>query len=198
MNCISLWLALLLAPSAYSQQAVRVTEVGKDRFEAHFPSEGEIRMKVRSGEVKVFGGDESKILVRYEGRRAGEIKNIRVSLTTAGNQGQLEIRGGPKNDFRILIQVPRKTGLYLRVPAGDLSVDGIVGSKDVELRAGDLTIHTGNPNDYGPIDASVHAGGLSAGPFAVEKGGLFRSFTRQGSGPYKLHAHVSAGGLTLR
>jgi hypothetical protein len=198
MSRLSPWFALLMVPIAFCQQDVRVTEVGKERFEAHFPSDGELRMKVRSGEVAIFGGDDSKVLVRYEGRNAGNIKNVRVSLSTSGNRGVLEIQGGPKNELRILIQVPRKTGIHVRVPAGDLKIEGITGSKDVELTAGDLKINTGDPKDYGPVDASVHAGGLSAGPFAVQKGGLFRSFTYQGGGPYKLHAHVTAGDLTLK
>jgi hypothetical protein len=41
-------------------------------------------------------------------------------------------------------------------------------------------------------------GELSAQPFNVDKGGLFRSFKMQGAGVYKVHAHVGAGDLTLK
>jgi hypothetical protein len=84
------------------------------------------------------------------------------------------------------------------VPGGDLNVEGIEGDKDVELTGGSLTLRAGNPQDYGPVDASVYAGGLNPGPFADSQGGLFNSFKRQGPGRYRLHAHVGAGDLTLK
>jgi hypothetical protein len=197
MNYATPFLALLLVPAgAFSDS--RVTEVGKERFEAAFPSEGMLRMKVRAGAVRIFGGDDNKILVRYEGDNADQVKHVKVRLETTGTRGELEISGGPRNEFRILIQVPRKTGLHVRVPGGDLNVEGIEGDKDVELTGGSLTLRAGNPQDYGPVDASVYAGGLNPGPFANSQGGLFNSFKRQGPGRYRLHAHVGAGDLTLK
>ena len=97
-----------------------------------------------------------------------------------------------------MIQIPRKTGIVVRVPGGDLNVEGIVGDKDVELTGGSLTLRAGDPQEYGPVDASVYAGGLNAGPFANSQGGLFNSFKHQGPGRYRLHAHVGAGDLTLK
>jgi hypothetical protein len=84
------------------------------------------------------------------------------------------------------------------MPAGDAEVENLVGDKDVELHAGDLTMAAGAPEEYALADASVLAGDLDTGPFGVSKDGLFRSFHRQGSGKYKLHAHVGAGDLTLK
>jgi hypothetical protein len=88
--------------------------------------------------------------------------------------------------------------LYVRMPAGDLTVEGVSGDKDVELHFGDLTIAVGNAADYSHVDASVMSGDLEAAPFGESHGGLFRSFEKSGSGKYKLHAHVGAGDLTLR
>ena len=197
MNYATPFLALFLA-AAGGFSETRVTELGKERFEVNFPSGGALRMKVRGGGVKISGGDENKILVRYEGDNAGQFKNVKVSLQTTGTRGALEISGGPRNEFRIVIQIPRKTAIEVRVPGGDLNVEGIEGDKDVELTAGNLTLRAGNPQEYGPVDASVYAGGLSAGPFADSQGGLFNSFKHQGPGRYRLHAHVGAGDLTLK
>jgi len=108
------------------------------------------------------------------------------------------VHGGPRNEFQIEISIPRASDLYLRMPAGDAEIDGLVGNKDVELHAGDLTVAVGRPEEYALADASVHAGDLNTGPFGVYKGGLFRSFHQQGAGSYRLHAHVGAGDLTLK
>ena len=190
-------LFLLSALAAYSADT-RIRQTGKDRFETAFPSGGEMRLTIQSGEVHVVGGDDNKVLVWYEGRNAEEARNIRLGFTASGNHGELEIHGGPRSEFRINIQIPRKTGVFIRVPAGDLTAEGLVGDKNVELTAGNLILQVGNPADYGPVDASVHAGDLNAGPFEVSKGGLFRSFQHQGPGRYRLHAHVGAGDLNLK
>jgi Putative adhesin len=121
-----------------------------------------------------------------------------VDFKKSGQNGDLTIRGGPRNDFEIRIQVPRQTHLEVRMPFGDLEVARVIGNKDVEVHAGDVTLELGDAKQYSHVDASVTSGDLSAKPFNVEKGGLFRSFTTQGAGIYKVHAHVGAGDLTLK
>ena len=61
-----------------------------------------------------------------------------------------------------------------------------------------MTIEVGPREDYRSVQASVTAGDLSARPFDVTKGGLFRSFSWQGQGKYSLTARLTAGDLTLR
>jgi len=80
----------------------------------------------------------------------------------------------------------------VRSPAGDLSLSGVVGDKDVEIHAGDLTISVGDPASYKHADASVRRDS-NAGAFGIVKDGLFRSFNKDNSaGKYRLHAHVAA------
>jgi hypothetical protein len=193
---VTVGLLFLLSAITFAQKTARVT--GQDRFEADFPSGGHLRLHIRSGELKVIGGDEEKIKIRYWGKNAAEARDVKVSLRTIGNTGVLRVHGGPHNDFQIEIQVPRASNLYLRMPAGDAEIKNLVGDKDVELHAGDLTMAVGSPEEYAFADASVLAGDLETGPFGVSKDGLFRSFHHQGSGKYKLHAHVGAGDLTLK
>ena len=115
------------------------------------------------------------------------------------NHAELKMTGGPINNGpSIVIEVPKSSNLYVRLPFGDLNIEGVSGDKDVEMHAGDLNIEVGNPADYGHVDASVNAGDLSAGPFGETKDGLFRSFEKSGTGRYRLHAHVGAGDLNLR
>ena len=119
-------------------------------------------------------------------------------MKSSGNEAELRISGGPKNDLQVTIEVPRSSMLYVRMPAGELSVEGVAGDKDIELHAGELTVGVGDSTDYGHVDASVFAGDLEAAPFHESHGGLFRSFEKTGTGKYRLHAHVGAGDLTLR
>jgi len=121
-----------------------------------------------------------------------------VKLKVSGSRGELNISGGPRNDFRIILEVPKVVDLHLRMPFGDATVERLSGDKDIEIHAGDLTVDLGDANDYGHVEASVMSGDLDAAPFNVSKSGLFRSFEKDGNGKYRLHAHVGAGDLTLR
>ena len=102
-----------------------------------------------------------------------------MSLKTSGDVGDLNISGGPHNEFKIEVEIPKSCKLYLRIMAGEVEVTGIRGDKDVELSFGELTVEA-NPEDYAHVDASVYSGDLDAEPVAISKGGLFRSFEKQG------------------
>jgi len=186
---------LVLSGALFAQKTLSV--VGQDRFEADFPSGSHLRVHVRSGDLRIVGSDEAKITVRFWGRSPSELHDLRVSLKTAGNNGELSIHGGPSNNLEIEIRVPRISNLFLRMPAGNAEIEGLLGDKDVELHAGDLRLEVGAPEQYAIADASVLAGDIQTGPFGVSKDGLFRSFHTHGSGQYRLHAHVGAGDITF-
>ena len=156
-------------------------------------------MEVRSGDIEIVGSDESAISVNCEVRRDDNAGDIAVKFEDNGKSGRLQISGGPNNDVRVRIRVPRQSNLVVRCPAGDLDIVGVLGHKDIALRAGDLTIDVGNPADYISAEASVKAGDLHASAFGVHKGGLFRSFEhKNSSGKYRLRASLWAGDITLR
>jgi hypothetical protein len=123
---------------------------------------------------------------------------VRVQLEGSNDSADLTVSGGPKNDLEVIIEVPKKTGLFVRMTAGNLELKHVVGDKDAELHAGELIIDVGDAGDYSRVDASVYSGGLEANPFGESHGGLFRSFHKEGNGKYHLHAHVGAGDLTLQ
>jgi len=120
-----------------------------------------------------------------------------VRISFAANH--LRIYGGPNNNVQIRIEVPDRTDLLVRSTAGNTTVSGVTGDKDVELRAGDLTIHVGAPDSYRVAEGSVLAGDLNASAFGVVKDGLFRSFRKESAtGQYRLRAKLLAGDLTLK
>jgi hypothetical protein len=126
-------------------------------------------------------------------------RDIVITFDENGNSGRLRVRGGPNGDVRLRITVPKQSDLIVRCSAGDVALTGIDGNKDVSLRAGDLTIDVGRPDDYALAEASVTAGDIQAQAFGVHKGGLFRSFKhRNDGGKYRLRASLWAGDIKLR
>ncbi len=188
----------LLVPAGLPDSELTVKDLQNHPFAVDFPSGSNLRVHLRSGEFRIVGRDGNKIAVHFNGRNADNARDLTVRFRRSGNDGDLRVFGGPKNNLEVTIEIPSAAILFVRMPAGDLSVEGVSGDKDVELHFGDLTIAVGNAADYSNVDASVMSGGLEAAPFGESHGGLFRSFEKSGSGKYKLHAHVGAGDLTLR
>lgn len=191
--------AILFAPFASGQsKKMEVTDLPGHPFNVDFPSGSQLTIHVRSGDVRVVGRDDDKISVKVDAKDPEKAKEVKVRFERSDNSAELDVSGGPKNDIRITIEIPKSTGLFVRMPAGQLEISDIRGDKDVQLHAGELIVGVGNPGDYSHVEASVSTGGLEAAPFGESHGGLFRSFHKEGNGKYKLHAHVGAGDLTLR
>ena len=196
---VVLFLALVsVAPAGFPDSKVVAKNLQSNGFTVDCPSGGSLRMRLRSGDFKIIGRKENKISVRLVGRKADQAQDVTVHFERFANDADLRISGGPKSDLQIAIEIPANSSLVVRMPAGELTIDGVTGNKDVQLHAGDLTIAVGNPEDYAHVDASVNAGDIDGGPFHESHGGLFRSFEKRGPGQYRLHAHVGAGDLTLR
>lgn len=199
--CISYLGFLLISsapPAAAQSKKMEATNLPDHPFRVDYPSGSQISLHVRSGDVRVIGKDEGKISVRVECGDTEGARDVKVFFERFDNSGELRVSGGPRNDLKIIVEVPKSTGLFVRMPAGQLEISDVSGDKDVQLHAGELIMHVGNPADYSYVDASVTTGGLEAPPFHEDHGGLFRSFHKSGNGKYKLHAHVGAGDLTLR
>jgi len=190
-------IALVALPVSAADKT-EISERGVPHFEAQLPAGSRIALHIRSGAVRIVGSDEGKLTVNISGRNKNKIDDLRYRFTSSSGSAELHVSGGPRNDLDIEVRIPRNSELYARIPAGDVTIENVTGSKDVELRAGDLTISVGNPADYSHVEASVVAGDISASPFGEGHGGLFRSFHKSGPGKYTLYAHVTAGDLTLK
>jgi hypothetical protein len=186
--------ALFILTVSLAAQSARVEEIGKSPVETKFASGGRIHMDLCSSGIELIGRDENAIRVSYH----PEKDTVKVRIEIDGDRADLRVSRCPHNDFQMRIEVPKSSGLYVRMFAGELDVRGITGDKDVELSAGQLTMEVGTPEDYARVDASVNSGEINAPAFDVEKGGLFRSFDRTGPGKFRIHAHVGAGELDLR
>jgi hypothetical protein len=190
-------LLFLLVPALFANTKSEIVLAGKSHMEFDCPSHMPLRLHLRSGEILIVGADDDKITVDLAGKNADKIQDVKGRLTVANHVAELHLTGGPKNELQIIIHVPRNSDLTARIFAGDVNVQNVVGNKDFELHAGELTIAVGKPEDYGHVDMSVNAGEVDAEIFGDSKGGLFRSISRDPGGKYRLHAHVGTGQLSV-
>jgi len=190
--------AVLLCAGAswVAAQDARIEEVGKTPVEAKFAAGGEVRMELCSSGSRIVGRKDGQLRVSYNDRDGRD--DVRVRVRTLGREAFVSVTGCPSNHFEMTIEIPESSDIHVRMFAGQLDVRDVSGSKDVELHAGQILMDVGDAAAYGRVDASVLSGDLQAPAFDVSKGGLFRSFSRMGTGKYKLHAHIGAGQLTLR
>jgi hypothetical protein len=193
-------LGLLLTPGlahAQSRQTQNLDGRGKESFEADLAPGGSLELDVPSSGVTIRGIQDGKLRIHASSRHDGELRDLRYRFKSSQGKAELRITGGPSSNLRIEIEIPQQTDLRFRMFAGQLDLYDVVGNKDAEISAGQINIRMGTPEDYRRVECSVYSGEIQARPFHVEKGGLFRSFSKHGSGKLTLLAHVGAGQITL-
>ncbi len=166
------------------------------RSEAAFHQDGAVKLDLSSGDWTVRAGATDKIVVTLNGTSSG-VRNTKVKIDVSGNSATVTVRNTPDGSFSGEIELPKRSDLGVRLTAGDLTIKGLQGSKDISDLAGDVDIEVDNAADYGHVDLSVLAGDITAQPFEKSTGGLFRHLQHSGSGPYTLHAHIDAGDLRV-
>jgi len=155
-------------------------------------------MYLESGGYTITPTDSDTISVTCHASSERRLDNVKVEIEPGISTAELQVRNTPDGgNFQAIIEVPRRSNLWIRLTAGELVVDDIEGDKNLELRAGRLRVDIPHPEQYGHRDASVLTGAIDASAFGVSKGGLFRSFEQSGSGEYRLHAHVTSGQIDL-
>ncbi len=162
--------------------------------EKPFRAGGTIEMHLSGGGYEVRAAADDHVRLTTSGR-TGDTK---VDLTIDATKGILTVTGTPHSNFHAVIEVPLATDLVVRLAAGDLTIASIVGSKDVESAAGNVTISVGDPNDYATVDGAVKAGDIDAKPFGGSLSGLLQHFTWSGPGTHRVRASLGAGNLTFR
>ena len=162
-------------------------------LERPFAAGGRVTMDLSAGEYEIIGSPDNRVRLDWDVDDRYDVDN---RLAVQGTEARVST-DGPSNHFRVRIQVPARSNLYVRLTAGELTIRGIEGDKDVELHAGELDIDVVRPEDYSHVDAKIWAGELHASAFRVVKEGLFRSFDWSGKGKYRLHAHLKAGEMRL-
>jgi hypothetical protein len=167
-----------------------------DSLERPFAANGRIRMDLSAGEYRISGSPDNRIRLQWSVRDPDQLSKVKARVDVRHLDASITT-DGPGNHFKVVIQVPARADLHVRLTAGELTLQDVQGNKDIELHAGEMDIDVGRAEDYQHVDAGVWAGELTAAPYHVAKEGLFRSFDWNGNGPYRLHAHLKAGELRL-
>ena len=168
-----------------------------DSLDTPFSTGGRISMDLSAGGYRVSAGPDDRIRVEWTVRRQHELRDVDADVEVDGSDATVVVDNGPRSGFHVDIEVPRRADLTIRLSAGELSVEEIVGDKDIRLHAGELRIDVGDADDYRRVESSVWAGELQAEPFRTTTGGLFRSLDWRGAGEFLLRAHLKAGELRL-
>jgi hypothetical protein len=150
--------------------------------------------------IEIVGTDQNTVRVSCSAEDMDSARQVQLQLTGAPTGAKLTLTGPhlKHGNLAVRIEVPRKTNLGLEMAAGDVKVAGVVGDKDLTLRAGAITISSVHASNYKDIDASVAIGQVNISPDGETKGGFFRDFRKQNpDGEYRLHAHVTTGNIVL-
>ena len=167
-----------------------------DSIEKAFAKGGRIALDLSAGAYRIRGRMIDSVRMRWQTRDPREMSAVRADVTVSGATAKIRTQG-PKNNFRVEIDLPQRVDLDIELSAGDLTVHGIEGNKTLSMWAGDVTIEVGSADLYRRVDATVRAGEITATPFGRTSGGLFRSLHWTGRGPYILDAKLTAGDLKL-
>jgi hypothetical protein len=169
-------------------------------LDAPLRSRAVLRIDSLSSGLEIVGTDQQAIHVSCKAVDAETAQRIRIKFSGNQDDGTLTINGPSlkNNNLQIRIEVPRKTSLRVRMAAGEVKVEEIVGDKDIDLHAGRIAISAARTWDYQKVDLSVGIGSLKADVYGADKGGFFRSFTKENAnGEYRLHAHLGTGEIDL-
>jgi hypothetical protein len=157
----------------------------------------------RPAGLKIVGTDQETIHVTCSGGDSEDAArhHILLQFSARPDGGRLTIEGNHMSHgdgVQVRIEVPWKTSLLVRMPAGEVRVEEIKGDKDIDLYAGQITISSAHEWNYRSVNASVTIGEVRAPVYDADKGGFFRTITRKASdGQYRLRAHVTTGQIDL-
>jgi hypothetical protein len=164
------------------------------KAEKPFASGGSIEMQLDGGNYEIRPASGDQIRVSF----GGNTGSATAEVTATGAHANLAIKDTPHNNFKATVEVPQTADLVLHLTAGNLEMAAIAGNKNIDSKAGNVTVVVGDSSNYSSVDASVTAGNLDAGPFGKADSGIGNHFKWSGSGKYTLHASLGAGNLELK
>jgi hypothetical protein len=166
-------------------------------IEKTFQSDGRVYMRLSAGEYLIEPRQDDKLVVAWEVRDPSDARYAKAGIGIEGRDARIETEG-PSNGFDVKIGVPVRSDLFVKLTAGELTVKGVEGHKDLKALAGEIRIDVDDSAVYRSVDAAVMAGEIQARAFGGHKGGLFRAFEWKGDGKYDLKARLTAGEIHLR
>ena len=163
-----------------------------------FVSGGYLHVRMTVGDLHIKRSESTKIVLQYtvKSRRENNVKEARVDFNVHGNDANIEFHSPMRGNtnFEVELEIPFNTNLDVHQKVGDLSVDDILGDKDLNLGVGDLRIGTGR-SGYRLVNASTGIGDVNSDGYGETSGWLGKTLKYRGDGKYQLRAHVGVGDI---
>jgi hypothetical protein len=169
-------------------------------LEAPLRSRAQLLIDARPAGIDIVGSDSETIRVSCTSNDSDLTHHVQLRFSGGDEFGKLTVTAPFEHGgLQIRVEVPRKTNLRIHTPAGQVTVEHVVGDKDIDLCAGQITISSTEAWNYRSIDASVIIGDVRASAYGIDKGGFFRSFTKEiPDGDYRIRAHLITGQIDLQ
>ena len=110
--------------------------------ERAFKEGGKVALQLSSGDYTVRAGASDRIVVRWtpdHQARLKDVQDLRVSVRVTGSTGTI-VTSGKADHTDFLIELPARSDVHLRMRAGEITLQGIDGHKDIRMTAGELKI----------------------------------------------------------
>ena len=98
---LAIALVCLAALTLFASTKPDVVVTGKPHMEFDCPTNAQLRLHVRSGEIMIVGADDTKITVDLAGKNVDKIQDVKGRLFVAKNVAELHLTGGPKTNSRL-------------------------------------------------------------------------------------------------
>jgi hypothetical protein len=114
------------------------------------PGSAILTIDSRPAGIEIVGTDQEAIHVSCTADDMDSARHIRLRFSGTPSHAKLTITGPylKHGNLQIRVEVPRKTNLGVQMSAGEVKVNEIVGDKDIELYAGQITISSAHKWDY--------------------------------------------------
>lgn len=190
-------LCLLLAPLCAADDW-KYEETHSDARD--FVSGGYLHVRVSVGDIHVKRGDSKQIRLEYtiKSRHESNLKESHVDFNINGNNATIEFHSpmSGNTNFDVVLEVPQNTNLDIHQKVGDMTIDNVVGDKDLSLGVGDIHIATEHAG-YRLVRADTGIGDVEGDGYGETSGWLGKTLHYRGDGKYELRAHVGVGDIKL-
>ncbi len=164
-----------------------------------FVSGGYLHVRMTVGDLHIKRGDTTQIRLRYtvKSRRERNVKEARVDFEVRSTDANIEFHSpmSGNTNFDVELEIPANTNLDLHQKVGDMTIDDVIGDKDLSLGVGDLRIAAAH-SGYRRVNASTGVGDVHTG-YGQTSGWLGKTLKYRGDGKYELHAHVGVGDIRV-
>src|SRR5579883_2712738 len=123
-----------------------------------FTAGGNIELQLAGGNYEIRPASGDHIRVSFGGNPGTAVAEV----TATGTHAHVSVKDTPHNNLKALIEVPQTADLVLHLTGGNLALASITGNKEIDSKAGNVTIAVGDVNDYARVDATVSLGNLDA------------------------------------